>query len=185
MRKIIFQVAVSLDGYFEGPNNELDWHNVEEQFNHYAIEFLRSLDLLLFGRTNYQMMEAYWTTRQAKKDDPVVAGFMNSLPKIVFSKQLHHVTWENTKLINDHVEEEIKQLKNMPGKNIAIFGGSDFVTSIIPSGLIDEYRIMVCPVFLGGGKTLFGGIRERLQLDLEKTEKFKSGNIMLYYRPKK
>lgn len=183
MRKIIFQMAVSLDGYFEGPNKEFDWHNVDEQFNLYAIDFLQSVDLLLFGRTTFQMMEAYWTTREAKEDDPIVAEKMNSLPKIVFSKHLREVTWENSKLVSENVDDEIRRLKKMPGKNIAILGASDFAVSIIPSGLIDEFRIMVCPVVLGGGKTLLSGIQARLPLRLDRTEKFPSGNIMLFYHP--
>ena len=79
---------VSLDGYVEGPKGELDWHNVDEEFNEFAIDQLNSVDVLLFGRVTYQMMESYWPTQEAIKNDPFVAGHMNTKPKIVFSRTL-------------------------------------------------------------------------------------------------
>ncbi len=183
MRKIILSNLVSLDGYFEGPNREIDWHNVDEEFNEYAIDFLNSVDTLLFGRVTYQLMASYWPTPTAIANDPIVAEKMNSLPKIVFSRTLEKVEWKNTRLVKEAIAEEISKLKQQPGKDSAIFGSSDLALTFIQHGLIDEYRIIVNPVVLGNGKPLFKGIKDRLNLKLLKTKVFRSGNVCLYYEP--
>lgn len=176
---------VTLDGYFEGPNREIDWHNVDDEFNEFAIEQLNTTDLLLFGRVTYELMASYWPTETAVKNDPIVAGKMNSLPKIVFSNMLSSVEWNNTRLVKENITEEILKLKQQPGKDIFIFGSSDLSLTFIKHGLIDEYRIIVNPVVLGSGKPLFKGIDSRLNLKLIKTRTFKSGNVLLYYEPAK
>lgn len=182
MRKIIFQMMISLDGYFEGPGRELDWHTVDDEFNEYAIDLLNSVDLLVFGRVTYELMAGYWPSPAALADDPVIAGKMNSLPKVVVSRTLDAAEWSNTTLIKENAGEEIARIKQKPGKDIAIFGSSDLSVSLIQFGLIDEFRIIVNPIVLGGGKPLFKGIRNRLKLELVKTRTFGSGNVMLYYR---
>jgi dihydrofolate reductase len=185
MRKIIFQNLISLDGYYEGPNKEIDWHNVDSEFNDFAIVFLNTIDTILFGRITYQMMAKYWTSPDALKDDPVVAERMNNLSKIVFSKSLKNAEWNNTRLINRNLSDEINKLKKQSGKDIAIFGSSDLALSLIPHDLIDEFRIMVNPFILGNGKPLLKGLKTRLKLKLLNTKTFKSGNVLLYYEPAK
>ncbi|MFA5105341.1 MAG: dihydrofolate reductase family protein [Candidatus Micrarchaeia archaeon] len=187
MRKVIFQMMVSLDGYFEGPNHELDWHGpvVDAEYNEYAAEFLDSIDTLVFGRVTYQLMAGYWPSKEALKDDPVIAAKMNSLKKVVFSRTLDNAEWENSRLAKDNPAAEVWKLKNLPGKDIAIFGSSDLSLELIDAGLIDEYRIMVNPIVLGAGKPLFRGIKKRLGLELFKTRIMKSGLAILYYRAKK
>lgn len=185
MRKIIFQNLISIDGFFEGPNKEIDWHNVDGEFNDYAIENLDSIDLLLFGRVTYQLMASYWPTEQSITDDPIVAGKMNSFPKIVFSRTLEKAEWENTRIIKENIAEEVSNLKNQPGKNIAIFGSSDLSLTLIKHNLIDEFHIIVNPVLLGGGKTLFEGINERINFRLIESKVFKSGNVLLKYQTKR
>lgn len=184
MRKIIFQMAISLDGYFEGPNQELDWHIVDDEFNQYASELLDSVDVMLFGRVTYQLMASYWPTPAARTDDPIIAEKMNRLPKIVFSKTLAKAEWNNTRLVREDVEEEISKLKRQPGKDLVIFGSSDLTLSLSESGLIDEYRLFVMPVFLGAGKPVLQGLNGRLHLELLRTRQFKSGVVLLCYRPK-
>src|ERR1700690_3884469 len=142
MRKVIFFMFTSLDGFFEGPDRDISWHHVDEQFNQFAIEQLNTVDLLLFGRVTYVMMAGYWPTSAAKTDDPVVAAKMNSLPKIVFSKTLSSVDWQNTRLIKNNFVEEMLKLKQQPGKNLIILGSSDLAVTFMEHGLIDEYRIM-------------------------------------------
>jgi dihydrofolate reductase len=183
MRKLYVFNMVTLDGYFEGPNREIDWHNVDEEFNEFAISEINTRDLLLFGRVTYELMASYWPTPDALKNDPIVANAMNSIPKIVFSKTLKKAEWNNTRLVKENVVQEISKLKQQPGKEIAIFGSSDLAVSLIPHALIDEVRVMVNPVVLGKGKPLFKGIREKLNLKLLKTKVFKSGNVLLYYQP--
>jgi dihydrofolate reductase len=183
MRKVIFFMLTSLDGFFEGSDRDINWHNVDEEFNKFAVEQLNSVDTLLFGRVTYEGMAGYWPTPTAVANDPVVAGKMNSLPKIVFSKTLSSADWENTRLIKGNFVEEISNLKQQPGKDLIIFGSSDLAVTFLEHGLIDEYRIMVNPVILGKGKTLFQGIRNKLELKFLKTKIFNSGNVLLYYAP--
>lgn len=183
MRKVIFFMLISLDGYYEGPKNDISWHNVDEEFNEFAIEQLNSVDMLLFGRVTYEMMAGYWPTPAAIKDDPIVAEKMNSLPKIVFSKTLSTAAWQNTQLITDDFSAEVAMLKQLPGKDLIIFGSSDLAVSLIQYNLIDEFRVMINPIVLGGGKTLFHGIQNEFKLKLLKTRQFKSGNVLLYYAP--
>jgi dihydrofolate reductase len=185
MRKVILYMMVTLDGFFEGPNGEIDWHNVDQEFNELAIEQLDSVDILLFGRKTYELMASYWPTPAATTDDPIVADKMNRLPKIVFSKTLSSVEWQNTRLVKENVAEEVAKLKHQPGKDLIIFGSSDLAVTFIQHGLLDEFRIMVNPVVLGNGKPLFKGIKDRLNLKLLKTKTFRSGNVLLYYEPVK
>ena len=185
MRKVIFFNLISLDGYFEGPDRDINWHHVDEEFNDFAIQQTGEFGALLFGRVTYELMASYWPTEAAKRDDPVIAGLMNTLPKVVFSSTLDKVEWENTKLVKDNFVEEVSKLKEQPGKDIAIFGSSDLAVRFIDLGLIDEFRIMVNPVVLGSGKPILHGIKSQLELKLIKVKEFKSGNVLLYYEPKK
>jgi dihydrofolate reductase len=185
MRKVIFFMLISLDGFFEGSDRDINWHTVDEEFNKFAIDQINNVDTLLFGRVTYEMMATYWPTTDAIANDPVVAGEMNSLPKIVFSKTLSSATWQNTRLIKENFVEEISKLRQLPGKDLIIFGSSDLAVTFIEHDLIDEYRIMINPVVLGGGKSLFKGLQNKLDLKLLKTKVFNSGNVLLYYEPAK
>jgi len=183
MRKVIFQMMVSLDGYFEGPVKDISWHNVDEEFNEYAIETLSRVDTLLFGRVTYELMAGYWPTPDAIRNDPVVARSMNALNKVVFSRTLDKADWANTRLVAGTIPEEIMRLKHQAGKDMAIFGSSDLAVTLIEHGLIDEFRIFVNPIVLGSGKPLFAGIRNRLDLKLISARTFHNGNVLLVYRP--
>lgn len=180
---------VTVDGFFAGPHGEIDWHRVDAEFNEYAIDMLHSADMLLFGRTTYDLMAGYWPSPNVIKNDPIVAGLMNSLPKIVFSKTEQGAadfSWNNTKVMLDIVPEEIMKLKQEPGKDILIFGSGTIVSAFARLGLIDEYRLIVNPVILGSGKMLFSGAvgaNEKIVLKLLKTKTFASGNVLLYYSP--
>jgi len=183
LRKIFLFMMVTLDNYFEGPNAEIDWHNVDAEFNEFAIAQLKSVDALLFGRVTYQMMASYWPSPAALDDDPLVAARMNHIQKIVFSKTLDNADWENTILVKENSIEALQQLKQELGKDMAIFGSAELTATLANHGLIDEYRIMVNPVVLGSGKPLFAGLNARLNLKLIKVKTFKSGNVLLYYQP--
>lgn len=183
MSDLIMFNMVTVDGFFEGPNREIDWHHVDQEFNEFAADQLDTVGVLLFGRVTYELMASYWPTPAALSDDPVIAAKMNSLPKIVFSRTLDRAEWQNTTLVKENVAGEIERLKSMPGRDLMIFGSSDLAATLANLGLIDEYRIMVNPVVLGDGKPLFKGIGERLELELLRTRTFGSGNVLLYYRP--
>ena len=183
MRRIIFFMFTTLDGYFEGPRRDINWHNVDAEFNEFAIDQINSVDTILFGRVTYELMAEYWPTEAAHTDDPIVAEKMNQTPKIVFSKTLASIEWQNTRLVKENFVEEVTKLKNQPGKDLIIFGSSDLAVTFIAHGLIDEFRIMLNPVVLGDGKPLFKGLPAKLDLKLTKTRVFASGNVLLYYEP--
>ncbi len=183
MRRVVFFMMVSVDGYFEGEGQDISWHNVGEEFNDFAIAQLREVDTLLFGRVTYEMMANWWPTPQARESDPVVAGLMNDTPKIVFSRNLSEPGWENTRLIKRDFAAEVTKLKHQSGKDMIIFGSSDLAVTFLEHGLLDECRIMINPVVLGRGKSLFQGINDKLRLKLLRSRTFHSGNVLLYYQP--
>ncbi len=183
MRKVILFNMMTLDGFFEGPNHELDWHNVDAEFNVFAIDQLKAADLLLFGRVTYELMAGYWTTEGAINDDAEVAGLMNDIAKIVFSKTLREASWNNTRLVKEHAAEELARLKGQPGKDILIFGSAGLAATLAAPGLIEEYRVIINPLLLGGGTPLFQGLRGRLKLKLLRSRTFASGNVLLCYEP--
>ena len=178
---------VTLDGFFEGPNKELDWHIVDEEVKEYAKDLLNNVDTLLFGRVTYQLMADYWpaaaTNPSTSKSDLEIADKMNNLPKIVFSKTLQEVKWNNSRLVKENIVEEISKMKQQPGKDMVIFGSGSIVSTFMQFGLIDEYRIILNPVVLGNGKPLFKGINGKQNLQLLKTRVFGSGVVILYYQP--
>jgi dihydrofolate reductase len=183
VRKLLSFMVVTLDGYYEGPNGEFDWPNVDDQFNEFAISQLNDIDTLVFGRVTYEGMASYWPTPAAVEGDPAVADRMNSIPKIVFSATLDTTDWENTTLIKGNVADAITELKQQPGKALAIFGSPHLTVSLLEQGLVDELRVMVHPILLGAGKSLFAGLNHRVPVTLETTTAFSSGNVLLSYRP--
>jgi dihydrofolate reductase len=191
MRKLYMFVSLSLDGYFEGPNHDISWHNVDSETNKFAIEMLRSTDLFLWGRRIYQLMEGYWPKAaedpSTSSDDREIARLMNNTEKIVFSKTLDRVeetkNWKVTKLVREFDSKEIRRLKAQPGKEINV-GGPGLATSFMKDGLIDELRFMINPVAIGEGTPLFRGLERRVKLELLEARKFSSGNMLLCYRPR-
>jgi dihydrofolate reductase len=183
LTKIFAFIMTTLDGYYEGPNEEFDFWVVDEEFNGFAVQQLDEVDTLLFGRVTYEGMAAYWPTPAGEEDDPRVAARMNGLAKIVISQTLDKAEWANTRLIKDDVADELTKLKQESGKDIAILGSSDLTVSLLEMGLVDEVRIMVNPVVLGAGKSVFRTAPERISLKLLKSRPFDSGNVLLYYQP--
>ncbi len=182
MRKLFSFNMVSLDGFFEGASKwDLSWHSVDAEFNEFAIAQLNEIGALLFGRVTYEGMASYWSSPDAAKNDPVVAGLMNQIPKIVFSKTLDKAEWKNTQLVKDHVADEISKLKKQSGKDLAIFGSANLMSGLMRMDLIDEHRVMVNPVILGSGTPLFQ-TKDKINLKLLKTRSFNNGNILLTYQ---
>ena len=188
-RRVIVSEMLSLDGFFAGPNGEIDWHTVDEEFNQYAIDLLNTVDTILFGRKTYQLFESYWpaaaTNPSTSKSDLEIARDINNMTKIVFSRTLDRVEWKNARLLKEIIPEVVDEMKQQPGKDIVIYGSGSIVSLLMNLGLIDEYRIIVNPVILGNGKPLFKGLRDRLNLKLLRTKTFSSGNVLLCYQPEK
>ncbi len=173
---------VSLDGYFEGEGNDLNWHNVDQEFNNFALGQLSDTGLLIFGRRTYETMKDFWTSPTAFKKDRNTAMLMNKIKKIVFSKTLGRADWKNTTLLRFVSKEQIIKLKKEEGKDIAIFGSSDLSVSFVRLGLIDELRLMINPVLLGKGRSFLAGVKGNPELRLVERRVFKSGNVLLTYR---
>ena len=183
MRKIYMFNLMSLDGFFEGPDHNLDWHQVDGDFNDFAIQQLQASDLIVFGRATYTMMAEYWPTAAAIEDDPEVANAMNQTPKLVFSRTLRSAAWQNTRLVSSDPAEELRRLKQQPGKEIAIFGSAELMEGLLTTpGVVDELRVLVIPVLLGGGTPLFKTEPKALKLELAGVRQFGNGNVLLTYK---
>ena len=182
MRKLFAFLVTSADGYDEGPNGEFDWPLVDDEFNEFGVAQLDEADTLVFGRRTYEGMAAYWPTI-GEGDDLEVAARMNGYPKIVVSRTLDRADWHGTRIIRDDVAGELTKLKAEPGKDITILGSSDLTVSLIRMGLVDEVRIMVNPIVLGAGRSVFHTAGGRIGLTLLRTRQFRSGNVLLVYRP--
>jgi dihydrofolate reductase len=179
MRKLFFQIMVSLDGYFEAPDRSYAWHVIDDDFSRYSDEMLKSIDTIVLGRVTYQSFVEYWPTANEGE-----AHLMNELPKVVFSKTLDAVRWNNARLVKTDVADEIRKLKSQPGRDIALLASNSLATSLMRSGLIDEYRILLAPVVLGTGTPLFAGLDQRANLRLLSAKTFASGVVSLTYAPK-
>lgn len=181
MRKLIMWNMVTLDGYFEGPKSwDIDWHNVVwgEELEQFSIEQSRSIGMLFFGRVTYEGMAAYWTSATGE-----IADFMNAVPKIVFSRTLDKAEWKNTRLVKEHAAEEVAKLKQQAGKDLFIFGSANLSSTLMRHGLIDEYRLGLTPVVLGGGNPLFKTSPNQMQMKLVEARPLKSGCVILRYQP--
>jgi dihydrofolate reductase len=183
MSKLILFNMMTVDGFFEGLNRELDWHKVDDDFNEFAIEQLNNASLLIFGRVTYELMASYWPAEGAIADDPVIASKMNSLPKIVFSETLKKAEWNNTRLVKDDPVKECRRLKDKYDKDIYVFGSANLAAELKHEGVIDEYRIIISPIILGNGNPLFKPSRNKLKLKLIRTKTFRNGNVLLCYEP--
>jgi len=183
MRKVLVFNMVSLDGFFEAPDGGIDWHSVDEEFNQFAAGQLDSVEALLFGRVTYQLMAQYWPSSTALEDDPVIAGKMNAKSKIVVSTTLKKAEWNNTRLIGKDALRELRDIKARSGGDLIVFGSGRLTCSLTQAGLIDEFRLMVNPVVLGGGRSLFTGLQERIDLKLLGTRSFANGNLLIRYEP--
>ncbi|HMF33409.1 MAG TPA: dihydrofolate reductase family protein [Candidatus Lokiarchaeia archaeon] len=183
MRQLFLFMMVSIDGYFETGPNGLDWHNVDEEFNAFAHEQDSTVDTILFGRKTYEMMVRFWPTPEAENVDPETATFMNETQKIVVSHAPFTAEWNNTTVISKNIVNQVKKLKDQPGNDIAILGSNELCVTLMEAGMVDEFRIMVNPIALGKGNSLFTGLTEKVKLKLLWTRDFASGNILLCYAP--
>ena len=185
MRKLAVFDNITLDGFFTAANGDFTWAkgHMDPEFNAFVEQNAQGKGELLFGRVTYQLMMSYWPTPMAAKNDPVVAERMNNLSKIVFSRTLDKATWKNTRLIKDDVVEAIRRMKQESGDSMVILGSGRIVSQLAAAGLIDEYQIVLNPVALGTGRTLFDGVKQKLSLKLSQTRAFSNGSIFLRYEP--
>ncbi|AZS70600.1 deaminase [Streptomyces lydicus] len=185
MRKIILSLSVSVDGFFEGPDREIDWHLVDDELHQYFNDWLRTMGAFLTGRVTHELMAGFWPTADA---DPANAGPMaefagiwRDMPKYVFSRTLEDAGGYHSTLVRDVVPEEIMALKAQPGGDL-VLGGPNLAEAFRQHDLIDEYRLFVHPVLIGRGKPLFRTADTRTALELAGTRTFGSGVVLLHYR---
>jgi dihydrofolate reductase len=188
MRKLKLQMQVSVDGFVAGANGEMDWmvFDWDDELKNYINEITEPVDCIILGRKLAQGFIPSWTDRTSNPETAdAFARKMVDTPKIVFSKTLENTEWENTKLAKGDVVQEITQLKKQLDKDIIVYGGGSFVSFLIMERLIDEYNLLVNPVALGKGMTIFNNLEDKLNLTLVKSKAFDCGIVLLCYEPKR
>ena len=183
VRKIVLQLNMSLDGYFEGPGRELDWHSVDEELHQHFNDVLAPMSVFIDGRVNYELMASYWPHADedpsASMQEREFARIWRDMPKLVYSRTLQHADW-NATIVREVVPEDIQRLKQQPGGDMVV-GGANLAATFARYGLVDEYRIYVQPVVLGAGHPLFPPSEKRLPLRLIDTRRFGNGVVLLHY----
>lgn len=188
MRKLVLFLHASLDGFVEGPNGQMDigWVSYDADLANHAKEILSTADTVIWGRGTYQMMHSYWSSvpsnPSASQYELNHAEWIEKTAKVVFSTTLKRVEWNNSRLVKHDVEEEIKNLKQQPGKDMVIIGSPRFAHYLMQLDLIDEYKITVSPVLIGSGLPLFQGLKGRTNLKLIENKTFDSGALGLVYQ---
>ncbi|MET3195655.1 dihydrofolate reductase family protein [Gottfriedia sp. OAE603] len=187
MRKVILFLHSSLDGFVEGPNGGMDigWVSYNEELEKHAKEILSTVDTVLWGRGTYQMMKNYWTSVPANptatEHEIEHAKWIEDTQKIVFSTTLEKAEWNNSRLVKENIEEEIKNIKKQSGKDIIILGSPRFAHHLMELDLIDVIKITISPVIIGSGLPLFKGTEYKHNLSLVENKTFNSGVIGLAY----
>jgi dihydrofolate reductase len=184
VRNVVLFMSVSLDGFIEGPNRELDWHMVDDELHTHFNDELARMGAFLSGRVTYELMAGFWPTadQDPSSTPPVVefARIWRDMPKIVYSRTLERADW-NTAVVRDVVPEEVHRLKEQTGGDMAL-GGADLAAAFMHYDLIDEYRLYVHPVVIGRGKPLFPPWDDRVALRLAEARTFGNGVVLLRYR---
>ena len=184
MRKIIVLLSVSIDGFFEGPNHELNWQLVDDELHSHFNQVLSGMSVFLSGRVTYELMARAWPTadQDPASTPPMVefARIWRDMPKVVYSKTLERADW-NASIVREVVPEQVKALKAQPGGDM-VLGGADLAAAFMRNDLIDEFRLYLHPVILGRGRRLFESSDEPRQLRLAETRAFDSGVVLLHYQ---
>jgi dihydrofolate reductase len=182
MRKVNVFNNVSLDGFFTDAKGDMSWaHKQDEEWNAFASANASGNGELLFGRVTYDLMAAFWPTLQAAKMLPKVAAGMNAMRKTVFSRTLDTVSWQNTVLMKGDLVTEVMRMKRQPGPDIVILGSGSIVSQLTQARLIDGYQLVLNPIVVGRGRSLFETVVDTFNLTLTRTQSFRNGNVVLWY----
>ena len=183
MRRIIYQLSVSLDGFFEAPNRDISWHMVDDELHTHLNQELSTMSAFLDGRVTHELMAGYWPTAD---QDPSAgaptrefARIWRDMPKIVYSTTLERADW-NTTIVRAVVPEEVNKLKSLPGGDMVI-GGPNLAATFIRHHLVDEYRTYIHPIVIGQGQPMFQPSDTRIPLHLVETRRFGNGVVLLRY----
>lgn len=183
-RKVILNLAVSLDGYIEGPNGEVDWLTFSEETGEVLHRFLNEIDTILYGRVSYEKWGTYRPSEDSSEAERHFYEKTGKMSKLVFSTTTTDFEGDPFVVPSD-IEGAMERLKQQEGKDIWLYGGSELITSFFNLDLIDELRISISPIILGDGKPLFKGILERKKLELCNSESYRSGMVTLTYKIRK
>jgi dihydrofolate reductase len=184
MRKVIVYNNVSLDGYFVDAKGDMSWaHKRDPEWSAFVEENAHGESVLMFGRVTYDLMAGFWPTEAAFKTLPLVAERMNNLPKVVFSRTMDKASWKNTALIKSDPASAVRKMKQEPGDSMVIMGSGVIISQLTDARLIDEYQIVMTPIVLGKGRTMFDGVKEKFPLKLAKSRTFGNGSVVLWYEP--
>ena len=189
MRKLKLQMQMTIDGFVARPNGEMDWMNPNKEMDDdklmpYIDSLIDSSDTILMGRKMTEGFVNYWTSVLENPESPeyAFAKKMVDTPKVVFTKTLDESPWANTVLAKGDIGEEVNRLKNQTGKDILVYGGADFVSSLIKENLIDEYNFFIIPTAIGRGMTLFGKLEDKsLSLKLNRSQSYNCGIVVNTY----
>ena len=182
MRKLSIFNQLSLDGFFSDANGDMSWaHKSDPEWNAFTSQNASGSGVLLFGRVTYDMMAAWWPTPAAVQAMPAVAAGMNRMQKVVFSRTMKTASWQNTTLVKDDIAGAVRTMKAESGEGMVILGSGSIVSQLTQARLIDEYQLVVNPVVLGGGKSMFAGLKDRATVRLTSMRPFKNGNVVLSY----
>jgi len=179
MKKVILDLAVTLDGFIEGPNGEIDWCIMDDDMDFDG--FLSGIDTIFYGRVSYEAWGNFQPDENASPAEKVLWDGVHSKKKYVFSSQ--NIKDDNAVFINSDISQKVNEIKKQSGKDIWLYGGASLIKTFIQLNLIDIYRISVHPTVLGNGKPLFEDLKERIELKLLETNVFKSGVVQLIYKP--
>ncbi|MCU7551647.1 dihydrofolate reductase family protein [Chitinophagaceae bacterium LB-8] len=183
MRKLSSFTFITLDGYYKGQDQDISWHKHGAEEGEFSAKSLKSGNILLFGRTTYEMMASYWPTQMAMDSFPLVAEGMNKAEKIVFSRTLQKANWEHTRIISENIIDAVQKLKQQGANDMTLLGSGSILRQLAEAGLIDEYQVMIDPVAIGSGTPIFQNLNHQIDLKLINTRTFKSGVILLSYQP--
>jgi dihydrofolate reductase len=182
MRKLLVFNQTSLDSFIADDNSDMSWaHKQDPEWNDWVAGNASGGGELLFGRVTYQQMASFWPSPMAFQSMPVVAERMNSAPKVVFSRTLAKAEWNNTRLIKSDIADAVRKLKSEPGQGLVLMGSASIVSQLAQADLIDSYQLVVNPIILGSGKSMFDGLEKHVQLKHTSTRTFKNGNVALSY----
>ncbi len=176
-------IFTSLDGFYQGRNGEIDWPVIDQEFNDFAARQLERADTLCFGRATYAHMAAFWPTAQATASDPDISSLMNGMEKLVFSTTLTDAAWSGTTVVRGEATEQVRAIKAGAAGELLVLGSAHLTADLAQAGLLDELRVMLCPVVLGQGRSLFEDLGDRISLTLLRVQRFDSGTLVLTYRP--
>jgi dihydrofolate reductase len=194
-RRIVMFNWMTANGYFAGVDGNLDWVVPDEEQAKAAVDGIPLFDTVLFGRRTYELFEKFWNHAvddsatapdphrpgQRTREHREIAIWLNQITKLVLSRSLKDVTWKNSRVLHEFDPRQIETMKSQPGKDILVFGSGSIVSQLTQHGLIDEYQVVVCPIFLGSGRALLTGVSKNLTLELVEAKPYRSGDVMLRY----